>query len=226
MKHFNKHITDQLDTLKTGCKQLGLPQDEIKLEKFGEYLSLLMEWNRKINIFSKLDTKRLASRHIMESIAPLAMITIRTGESLFDIGTGAGFPGIPLKIIRPDLHLTMVESRRKKNLFLNKVTGLLQLENTRILHERAENLYTTETGTTNYVFIREVGNMELLLKIAFPFLNPGGYLVTFKSPEEARSINNVNIRKFNSKASIHLNASLPDWDGQTRQTCLIVLKKH
>lgn len=215
----------QLDILKTACEHLGLSVDDSKLENIEKYNDLLVEWNKRISLFSKNDKDLLISRHIMESIVPLSILEIPINETVFDIGTGAGFPGIPIKIMRKDLKLLLIESIRKKGLFLNKVITTLNLEDTRVICERAEKLDSRKAGTTNFVFAREVGRIDLLLKLAFPLLNKGGFLITYKSPEEAKLITGDSIKALHASASLYQNTGLPNWKDKTRQTHLVVIQK-
>ncbi len=169
-------LRDQLAVLKEGSQRWGIVLSSAQLLKFSTYMENLLLWNQRMNLISSKDMGRLAQRHLLESLAPLKLITIREGEEVLDLGSGAGFPGLPLKIVRPDLQLSLVESTRKKALFLQRVVGLLKLEGVEVLWRRGEELGGREWGL---ILSRAAQRMDKLLPICLPLLRRGGRLLAF-----------------------------------------------
>ena len=107
--------------------ELGLTISESHAEQFVRYLTHLITWNKTINLTAIIDSKEIITKHFVDSLAPLVSTNFRQGSIVLDVGSGGGFPGIPLKIVRSDIQLTLVEPVQKKCSFLNSVIGLLQL---------------------------------------------------------------------------------------------------
>lgn len=122
------------------CKQNGLELDGEKLEKLRNYVSLLVEWNSKINLISRNDTANVWFSHILHSISALFLVSIQPELNVLDLGTGGGLPGIPISIVRPDLKLTLLDSIGKKTKALQDMVERLDLTNVRILTGRSEEL--------------------------------------------------------------------------------------
>ena len=108
-----------------GIKKLGMETTEEQIERFSKYSELLKEWNNKINLTAITDDDGISVKHFLDSILPLAHIEIKTGANIADVGTGAGFPGLPIKIIRDDINLTLIDSLNKRINFLTLVSNEL-----------------------------------------------------------------------------------------------------
>jgi len=178
---------DEEQILIEGCRNLGYPLPPESVSKFRTYLDLLLSWNRRVNLFSKRDESRLVSQHILPSLAPL--IVLPQGPlRVVDIGSGAGFPGIPLKIVRPELVLALVESKRKRALFLRKVVEELALKEVQVIWARAEEVATDTAHRDIYdwALARAVADLPTLLGYAFPLLREEGGLIAYKTSERAR----------------------------------------
>ncbi|MBN1756186.1 16S rRNA (guanine(527)-N(7))-methyltransferase RsmG [bacterium] len=221
----SKLIENQLDTLQNGCALLGLPFTPDAKSKFMIYLSLLSDWNQRVNLFSRNDLELLASRHILESLALLTHINVTLNSSLCDIGSGAGFPGIPLKIIRPDLQLVLVEPIRKKSLFLEKVAKELRFSHFLLYQERAEDLPHMDFAPVKYAVLRAVGKMKYILKIGLPCLQPGGFMITFKGRDELLGlINQFNKGNFPG-AMLHYTGPILPPSLSSRDTDIVIIRK-
>lgn len=175
-------IENQIEKLAGGGKILGITLDGEKKRKFSDYLVELLMWNRRMNLISRQDTDNIALHHFLESLTLLPNVEIPNEAKMVDIGTGAGFPGIPLKICRTDLKLTLIESTRKKVLFLKHLVDHLQLSEVSVLHERAEVLHEKQEHGNNYdiAVARAVSPLRSLVLLCLPFLKPGGMFVAFK----------------------------------------------
>ncbi len=169
-------LRDQLEILQNGCRKWGIDLSPTQREKFSLYIENLLLWNQRINLVSSKDIGRLAQRHLLESLAPLKLIPIKEGEEVLDLGSGAGFPGLPLKIARPDLLLSLTESTRKKALFLQKMVDLLRLSQTEVLWKRGEELIGRRW---DLILSRAALRIDDLLPLSLSLLRRGGRLLAF-----------------------------------------------
>jgi 16S rRNA (guanine(527)-N(7))-methyltransferase RsmG len=156
------------------------PPDPQQLQQLTTYTRLLLEWNQRMNLISPNDEDRIAERHILESLAPCAAWDFPPASRVLDLGSGGGLPGIPLKIMRPDLAMTLLESRQKKALFLNTVVRELLLENCRVLSARAEELAQTAGESFSIISARAVADLKTLWRWSKPLLAAGGALLAMK----------------------------------------------
>jgi len=153
------------------------------LEWFQKYHDLIVVWNQRVNLISKRDESKIALRHFIDSLTLLRAVSFPENIRLLDLGTGAGFPGVPLKIVRPDIDLVLLESKRKKGLFLKQLIQSLDLDNTAVFIGRAEEILP---GTTpvDRVCSRAVTTAETLLQWCAPCLKAnGGNIVALKGPD-------------------------------------------
>ncbi|MFT4577624.1 MAG: 16S rRNA (guanine527-N7)-methyltransferase [Nitrospinales bacterium] len=163
--------------------RLGLNADcpsELIESQLKSYLDLLVKWNRKINLTSEKTPTEILHRHIFDSLQYAKVIS--PIDHVMDIGSGAGFPGIPLKIIYPHLVLTLVESQRKRCSFLEAAVSNLVLQDTRVINERAEKI--SPVPMVGVVILRAVSDIRSCLNLAVRFLEKGGKVVLKKDPEE------------------------------------------
>lgn len=167
-------------------EEFGLSNNQI--EKFNEYLSLLLEWNEKFNLTAITDKDQIEEKHFIDSIYLTKYFDVK-GKSLIDIGSGAGFPGIPLAIAEPELKVTLLESNGKRVSFLNEAINKLGLKNVFVIQGRAEELGTREKY--DIVTARAVKELNVLLEISFYLLKVGGSFIAYKSSNIDNEINNA-----------------------------------
>jgi len=150
---------------------------------FKKYVMKLLEWNNRINLISKKDEHQIVRRHFLESIAVLDVIELPLGCNVVDIGTGGGLPGVPIKIIRPDIKLTLVDANRMKTLFLYELVSFLDLDNVTIIRNRAEQISLKPEFQNKYDFVmsRAVTRLSLLYQWTYKFLKDDGAIISFKS---------------------------------------------
>ena len=148
--------------------------------RFSNYLDLLVKWNKKINLTSEKTAQEILQRHIFDSLQYCRAVL--PNDRIIDIGSGAGFPGIPLKIIYPNLKTTLVESQRKRCSFLDVVIHQLNFQETMIINERAEKI--SPAPLADLVLLRAVSDINGCLKLATGFLGKGGKVVLKKNPGE------------------------------------------
>tara|TARA_B100000686_G_scaffold210765_1_gene217585 strand:- start:553 stop:1179 length:627 start_codon:yes stop_codon:yes gene_type:complete len=161
------------------------PVNQSKLSQFKVYLDLLVKWNKKINLTSEKTSKEILERHIFDSLQYARALSPK--DEIADIGSGAGFPGMPLKIIYPDLKITLIESQRKRCSFLETTILKLGLEGIRVINERAEKILPS--GLVEAVIFRAVSDINNCLEIAAPFLKIGGEVILKKNLEKKDSAN-------------------------------------
>jgi 16S rRNA (guanine527-N7)-methyltransferase len=164
--------------------------DEEKLDKFKKYKALIKEWNEKINLTAITDEDDIIKKHFIDSISVLESNVIKNGMEIIDIGTGAGFPGIPLKIILPDSKILLVDSLNKRVNFLNEVIRMLELHGIEAIHGRAEEVAKKPEYREkfNIVVSRAVANMTVLSEYCIPFAKIGGYFIAMKGPSSENEI--------------------------------------
>lgn len=172
---------DFFDVLCSGAKELGVDLSELQREKFRVYKDLLKEWNEKVNLTSILDDVMIAEKHFVDSISVCPYIK-KDGATLIDVGTGAGFPGLPVKIIRDDIKVTLIDSLEKRTKFLKEVVRVLELDDVEVVHARAEDkgLDVSCREKFDYACARAVASLPVLLEYCLPFVKIGGVFVAMK----------------------------------------------
>lgn len=173
-----------IDILARGAREIGLTLPDRKLDLFRRYRRELLLWNSKMNLVSITTPLDLPVKHCLDSLLPASFIEKSEG-ALLDIGTGAGFPGIPLKIVMDALSVALVDSSRKKTSFLKDVTGKLRLERVRVVQGRIEQLACDPEwiGAFDTVISRATFKLADLIRAGSPFLAPGGRLIAMKGPD-------------------------------------------
>lgn len=177
----------------------GLFIDDAAIVRLEKYLELLIEWNRQMDLTSVPD-EEMAERHFVDSLLPLTIENLFPENStLIDVGTGAGFPGLVLAAVRPDMQVTLLEAQQKRCTFLKAVCDALQLKNVTIIHERAETLGRNDAHREMYTraVARAVAPMNVLCEYLLPFVQPGGMAVCWKGPqvEQEKPDGNAAARK-------------------------------
>jgi 16S rRNA (guanine527-N7)-methyltransferase len=186
-------IKPDMEKLKQEVKSLlGITLNARQLTAFERYEEALMDWNARFNLTAIRDTNGIRSKHFLDSLSCLLVLRENPPARLIDIGTGAGFPGIPLKIVMRDLRLTLVESVGKKAEFCRHVVNLLHLENVEVVQARAEELgrHTKYREQYDWAVARAVANMPALMEYLLPLVKIGGAVISQKGengPAEAHS---------------------------------------
>jgi 16S rRNA (guanine527-N7)-methyltransferase len=189
-------------------------------QQLAQYLRLLLEWNQRINLISPNDEDRIAERHILESLAVLSVWDFPKDCSVLDLGSGGGFPGIPLKIIRPDLAMTLLESRQKKALFLNTAVRELRMEKCRVVNARAEELSGEKYSI---VIARAVADLKTLWEWSRPLLISSGVLLAMKGGELHDELQA--LKKFDSRVEHRILYYPEGWELEASR-CLLVMSSE
>lgn len=171
----------QIKNLKKTAEKFGFDLSDVQLEKFGIYAETLLSWNRRFNLVSKNDASfEGLIKHFLDSLVIFKFVDIPTGAELLDIGSGNGFPAIPIKIYREDLDLTLAESVRKKALFLQKVIENLKLRGIEVVNQRVESLGESYKNYFDLATAKKVAPVYEVWKLCYPFLKSGGTLLAYK----------------------------------------------
>ncbi|HEX2924430.1 MAG TPA: 16S rRNA (guanine(527)-N(7))-methyltransferase RsmG [Chloroflexota bacterium] len=240
-----------LKLLQTGASELGLELTRDQLSAFSRYMNELLRWNQKSNLTAIVAPEEMQTKHFLDSLTCLlafpgvdaetvdqgsnahgkldlgAQLNGGTGISCLDIGTGAGFPGIPLKICLPNMKLTLLESIGKKTAFLSHIVQLLKLDDTRVVTGRAEDLAKSigEREAFDVVVARAVSNLAVLAELCLPFCRLGGRVIAPKKGditaeiEEGRYAVQQMGGRYGSTVSIR-SSLLED------ERCLVVMEKE
>ena len=158
-------------------EEKGIVLSEKQIEQFEKYYEILVEWNEKMNLTAITQEEEVWEKHFYDSIMPFSNIDF---ETMCDIGSGAGFPGIPVKIAFPHVHMTLVEPLQKRCRFLNEVKTQLNLENLDILNVRAEDLAKEKRECFDVVSARAVAKLSILLELCVPFVKMNRTMVALK----------------------------------------------
>lgn len=177
--------------LKDNMKKIDINITDMQIEKFFKYMNLLIEWNKKINLTAIIEPKDIIIKHFVDCGTLLKYLN--SNEKVIDIGTGAGFPGIPLKILDESLDITLVDSLNKRVNFLNEVVLNLNLNKIKIIHSRAEDLARNMEYREKFdkVVSRAVANLTTLSEYDLPFLKIKGKFLGMKSLEIEEEIENA-----------------------------------
>ena len=170
-------------------KKINILLNEEQIEKFYKYMNLLIEWNKKINLTAIIEPKEIILKHFIDSLTINKYI--KDNSKIADVGTGAGFPGIPLKIIRPDIQLVLVDSLNKRINFLNEVIEQLNLKNIETIHIRIEEFgqNTKYREKFDYSTARAVANLSTLSEYLLPIVKVGGQVICMKGSNIQDEIN-------------------------------------
>lgn len=177
------------ELLKIEAAKFGAELDEKALERFDIYAKLLVEWNEKINLTAITDPEGIVMKHFVDSLSVFSVIEIPQGAKSIDVGTGAGFPGIPMLIARPDLQITLLDSTNKKLNVIRDILEKIELD-CEVLHMRAEEAGQNKEYREQYDFAtaRAVSNLRDLSEYCLPFVKKGGTFISMKSAKAEEEI--------------------------------------
>lgn len=217
-----------MERLKELCSEIDVLLDDNAIKRFEIYMKLVLEWNEKINLTSITDTNEFIIKHFYDSLTLMKYLKIKDGNTVIDIGTGAGFPGVPLLIAKPDIKLTLLDSLNKRIIFLSDVVLPELGLNAKVIHGRAEDYSKLQEYREQYDFAvsRAVANLAALSEYCIPFVKVGGCFAAMKGPDSEdeikQSLNAVNT--LGGKLSETYNFELPN--GSKRTIAVIGKKRH
>ena len=158
-------------------KEINIEISKLQLEQLDKYYNLLIEWNKVMNLTGITEKKDVYLKHFYDSLTISKIINLNEYNTLCDVGTGAGFPGMVIKILFPNLKVTLVDSLNKRINFLNEVIKKLQLENIETIHSRVEEF----KGSFDIVTARAVSQLNILMEYAIPLVKINGYFIPLKA---------------------------------------------
>lgn len=175
---------EYFDILKEACNNEGLDFNEEMYNNFIKYKDLIQEWNQKINLTAITEDEEIIKKHFIDSIKIFKFPYVKKAKSVIDIGTGGGFPGIPMKIVNKDSSIVLLDSLNKRINFLNEVIDDLNLNDIRTIHGRAEDFAQNIEYRESFdlAVSRAVANLTVLLELCLPYVKVGGYFVALKGP--------------------------------------------
>lgn len=206
--------------------KFNITVSDIQVQQFMTYYELLVEWNEFMNLTAITEYEEVLKKHFVDSLSLVKACDLTKDMSLIDIGTGAGFPGIPLKILFPDIRLTLLDSLNKRILFLNEVINKLGLKDIDCIHGRAEDIGHLPEYREQYDLSvsRAVANLSSLSEYCIPFVRVGGKFISYKSgniEEELKDAKSA-IQLLGSKIDDVEKYTLPNSD---MQRSLVVIRK-
>lgn len=191
----------------------GIEVTEEQMKQFDTYFNMLVEWNEKMNLTAITEEKEVYEKHFYDSITPLFFLNIEEGASICDVGAGAGFPSLPMKIIRPDLKITIVDSLKKRINFLNELTANLSLDKITLVHDRAETFgQHGQRHMFDIVTARAVARLNVLLELCLPLVRTGGRLIVLKGQKAEEELREAEfaLELLGGELSQVFSLSLPD----------------
>ena len=170
------------DLLVDGAKQLGIDLSDRQVEQFMRYKELLQEWNEKMNLTAITEDREVMTKHFLDCMTINKALDMKNQKTVIDIGTGAGFPGLVIKIAFPHLEVTLVDALKKRLNFLEVVIEELELTGIKCIHSRAEDLGKNKAYREGFDICasRAVANLAVLSEYTLPFVKVGGYLIALK----------------------------------------------
>ena len=171
-----------VDELKIAATEYGLNLTEDQISTFNKYYELLYEWNKKINLTAITEPKDVAIKHMVDSLSCFKADLFKENTSLIDVGTGAGFPGLPLKIFYPSLKLTLLDSLNKRVKFLQLVVDELGLKDVEVIHARSEEAARNKKYREKFdlATARAVARLPIICEYCLPFVKDGGTFIALK----------------------------------------------
>lgn len=174
-----------IDEFKDEISKIGIEYDNDKLLKLEKYYELLIDWNNKINLTAIVDKEQVYLKHFYDSLTLFKIVDLNKIDSLCDLGTGAGFPGIVIKIFFPNIKITLVDALNKRINFLNEVVQKLKLSNVTLIHSRAEDYGREHRECFDVVTARALSSLPVLLEYGVSLLKIDGMLCAMRGNDDS-----------------------------------------
>ena len=204
------------EVLVLAAREYGLQLTEEQTVSFTKYFEVLVEWNEKVNLTAITAPQDVAIKHMIDSLSCYDEVIFKKGASIIDVGTGAGFPGLPLKIFRPDLKLTLFDSLNKRILFLQAVADALGIDDINFVHSRAEDGGKSKQLRESYdiAVSRAVARLNVLCEWCLPFVAVGGFFIALKGSKYSLEVEEAQgaIQRLGGEITKIENIKLPGID--------------
>jgi 16S rRNA (guanine(527)-N(7))-methyltransferase GidB len=212
--------------LMENLKKIDVVLEEEKIQQFMTYYEILVEWNKVMNLTGIIDFEEVVIKHFVDSLSLIKVINLKEVQSVIDIGTGAGFPGIPLKIVYPDLKVILLDSLNKRIKFLDTVIESLKLSKIRCIHGRAEDFSRQIEYREQFDLCvsRAVANLASLSEYCIPYIKKSGMFISYKSGKIESELEESKkaVKVLGGKIDKNVKFCLPDTD---MERTLVVIKK-
>lgn len=223
-------MRDYLNIFYNGLSKLGISLSDRQIEQFICFYDILTERNKVMNLTAITEPVEIIEKHFLDSLSLVKAIDLSGDKKVIDVGTGAGFPGIPIIISYPQLHITLLDSLNKRIGFINDVIKLLNLKNVETIHGRSEELGKNIKYREQYDLCvsRAVANMSVLSEYCIPFVKKGGKFISYKSGNIENEVENAgnSIYKLGGKLSEIVDFSMTDsTTGEKLGRSLVVIDK-
>jgi 16S rRNA (guanine527-N7)-methyltransferase len=175
---------EHFDIMNIACGKVKVEFNETKYNKFIKYKEMIKEWNEKINLTAITEDNDIIQKHFIDCIEAFKFQYLKEAKNLIDVGTGGGFPGIPIKILNDNINVVLLDSLNKRINFLNEVISALELKDIKTIHGRAEDFAKDKDYRESFDIAtsRAVANMTVLSEFCIPYVKVGGYFLALKGP--------------------------------------------
>ena len=179
-----------MEALRKALETLGLPADEQTVNKYQQYMEGVLDWNEKVNLTNITDPEEFVIKHFIDSIICACYPEFEEAQKIIDVGTGGGFPGIPLALAAPDKEFVLMDSLNKRLKIIDELCGQIGIGNVTTVHARAEELAKNKAYREQYDLCvsRAVANMAVLAEYCLPFIKVDGCLMAYKGPDAEREV--------------------------------------
>ena len=208
--------------IKTNFEEYGFILTEKQVEQFEKYFHFLVQENEKYNLTAITEQKEVVVKHFLDSVLPITHIP--QNAKVIDVGTGAGFPGVPLKILREDIEVTLLDSLQKRINFLSQLIEILGLKNTKCVHSRAEDYVKEKREKFDVAVSRAVASIPTLAEYLIPYVKQSGKILMYKASkaEEELALGQKAIKEFGCKLESVDKYFLSEYQSERN---IVVLKK-
>ena len=209
--------------IKNTFESYGFILTDLQVEQFEKYYNYLVEENEKFNLTAITEPQDVVVKHFVDSVLPNEKI--KQNSYIIDVGTGAGFPGVPLKILRPDINLTLLDSLNKRVEFLKRLCELLGLDGVEFVHSRAEDYVKEKREKFDYAISRAVASVPTLSEYLLPYVKKGGQVIMYKGSKAEEELNagSKAIKVLGGNVKEVKNYILSEKDGERK---IIFIDKH
>ena len=179
-----------MDSLKKALDELNISYTEKQIQQFASYMDGVLEWNEKVNLTAITEHEEFIAKHFVDSVLCADFDEFKNAKTVIDVGTGGGFPGVPLAIMAPDKKFVLMDSLNKRLKIIDELTAEAGIMNTQTVHARAEELARNKNHREKYdvCVSRAVANLTTLSEYCLPFIKVGGYLLAYKGPDADQEI--------------------------------------